>query len=222
MKLAIGLFGISYKENYEHWRLGRVTIDYRKSLENYRKYLFEYFESLGYQIDVYLATYDSKMINQLKHDYQPKEVRLIEHLYATGDLWYNLLVGRQSRHNCIKACLEMIINSQQAYDHILLTRFDLIFCKPLSSVSIDCNALNIVSILESREVICDNFYLFPGKYSQKLLTKLKERDGGSYEDNNYDYHAFEPLFLEVFPKINFMTNECRKAEYLSFYKIACY
>ena len=54
-KLALLLFGISYRE-YRHFGGRNMKIDYKISVENYKTFIFEYFESLGYEIDVFFAT----------------------------------------------------------------------------------------------------------------------------------------------------------------------
>ena len=70
-KLALLLFGISYRE-YFHWLSKRnVKIDYKKSLENYKTFIFEYFERLGYKIDVFFAT------NEIDNDEKRKIIRNI-------------------------------------------------------------------------------------------------------------------------------------------------
>jgi hypothetical protein len=52
-KIALILFGISYYENYKHWSGMKTIVDFRLSFENYKKFIYDYFINLGYNIDVY-------------------------------------------------------------------------------------------------------------------------------------------------------------------------
>jgi len=73
-KIALLLFGISYKENYQHFSGRKMKIDYKNSLENYNKFIFEYYKKLGYEIDVFISTNKHKNINNLIKDYKPKNI----------------------------------------------------------------------------------------------------------------------------------------------------
>ena len=44
-KIAILLYGISYLENFIHFKGRKLNIDYRNSIENYKEYLFEYYKN---------------------------------------------------------------------------------------------------------------------------------------------------------------------------------
>jgi hypothetical protein len=56
-KIALLLFGIS-KQKYTHWSYNNPVyyIDYENSFDNYQEYIFKYFESKGYSIDIYFST----------------------------------------------------------------------------------------------------------------------------------------------------------------------
>ena len=56
MKLALLLFGMS-KMEYNSHNNKKYFIDYEKSYDNYKKIIFDYFESIGYNIDVYFNLY---------------------------------------------------------------------------------------------------------------------------------------------------------------------
>ena len=55
MKLAVLFFGLS-KCHYHHHSHNIHFIDYEKSYENYKEFIFNYFKSKGYEIDVYFTT----------------------------------------------------------------------------------------------------------------------------------------------------------------------
>jgi hypothetical protein len=56
-KVALILFGISYEKNLNHWTGANYIIDFRKSFENYKKYIYNYFNNLGYEIDTYWSPF---------------------------------------------------------------------------------------------------------------------------------------------------------------------
>ena len=61
--------------------------------------------------------------------------------------------------------LSMILDEhhRQPFDAVLITRFDLRFNKSLDEVAISNQHLNLVSEMHYPGVVCDNFYLVPGK-----------------------------------------------------------
>ncbi len=149
MKTAICLFGISRQEYSRHGS----SIDYRKSLQNYRDYLFPYFLSKG-QVEIYLCTniVGEKELEELIQDYSPISIECIDNIY---DIY-------TSRNKKITSVVKKVLESKKIYDLICVTRFDLHFMEPLEKANLDLTRMNIVSILEEPTAICDNFYLFPG------------------------------------------------------------
>ena len=121
-KLALLLFGISYREHFHQWSKRNVKIDYKKSLENYKTFIFEYFEKLGYKIDVFFATneIDNDEKEKLLEIYKPVDCIFLEHANEKR-------TGRNEKfRNVIDLCVKHKDNN---YDHVLITRFDLLFQK---------------------------------------------------------------------------------------------
>lgn len=54
-RIAILLFGIS-KGKYKHFTGQECIIDYKKSYDNYQKYIFNYFREKDFKLDVYFTT----------------------------------------------------------------------------------------------------------------------------------------------------------------------
>ena len=74
MKLCFLLYGISYNDAYHNYYYNKdFIIDYRHSIDNYRKTIYKYFIDLSYDIDVYFCTnYSNEMIhNSLIEDFDP-------------------------------------------------------------------------------------------------------------------------------------------------------
>lgn len=159
MKFAVLLFGISKQQIYFSIRkrhTKKYSIDYEKSYENYKTFIFDYFENIGYAIDVYFTTnmLDDKNKEKICEKYKPVKCNFIEN---QG----NRIKNRNEKINNV---IDLCLNSRNTYDLILITRFDLDFQKKFDESNFDFDKFNIVSILEKPFMICDNFYLFPYKY----------------------------------------------------------
>ncbi len=198
MKFALCLFGIS-RQGVSH--LG-YTIDYRKSLTNYREKLLPYFLSRG-TVDIYICTntLTEEEKAELIRDYSPVSILCIP----------NVDCRCKSRNQKIRTVVSSVFN-QGEYDAICVTRFDLIFMDSLEDVPIDLTRMNIASVLESPSVICDNFYLFPGTMLQPFYETIRAFDG--------DFHYIQSsLESNLKQPIHFFKNEKVWVPGLSFYKL---
>jgi hypothetical protein len=102
------------------------------------------------------------------------------------------------------------IKKGEKYHHVLVTRFDIFFKKKLLPENLNFSEMNIYSILENSEVICDNFYLFPQSYLVKFTQLLKNvfdifRNKKEYIVPNYLHYIKE--YIEEDIPINFIKNE---------------
>jgi len=206
MKLAVLLFGMS-KMDYIHWYTKEIyIIDYEKSYENYKKFIFDFFENKGYDIDVYFTTnmLDDKNKKEICEKYKPIKYNCIE----------NGEDQTKSRNEKLNNVIDLCLNSGFTYDLILITRFDLLFQKEFDKSNIDFDKFNIVSILEYSNVICDNFYLFPYKYFQIFSNIVKQNLNVSF------HYIQEDLYNKLNIKsVNYILNENVNISSLSFYKI---
>jgi len=201
-KVALILFGISYEKNLNHWTGANYIIDFRKSFENYKKYIYNYFNNLGYEIDVYIGTniLDDNNLTDLLNMYKPIKYTMIKNEHH--------IISKNSK---ILAAIKCCLDSKIEYEDCIITRFDLLFQKDFTNFKIDLNRINIVSVLENPYVIDDNLYIFP----YKLLTKFYKL----VEDNQYNsFHFLEKQILKI-SEINYILNERKLVADLSFYKI---
>lgn len=205
MKLALILFGISKLDRHIHWWNRRTyEINYKNSLENYKKFIYNYFEKLGYEINVYfttniLSSHDKKEIIK---DYKPIKYSFIENNE-------NRHISRNSKF--ISAC-KLCKESKIKYDLYLITRFDLLFQIPFDKIEIDYQKINLVSQLEKPDLVCDNFYLLPHKYFDEFLNLLITK----YKKKSYHFIYRHKILHD---KIHFIKNEHKSIKHLSFYKI---
>ncbi len=204
MRLGLLLFGVSLEIN-KHWQYGTLySLDYNNSYDNYQKYIFEYFTKKGYDIDVYISTnkfINDKDVNELTEKYKPVKCSFIE---DREDIVL-------SRNKKLESVIDLCINEGNEYDLILITRFDLLFQKDFANSNIDFDKINIVSVLEKSNLICDNFYLFPYKYLIPYKKIIKKCSNINHRNIKKD--------LEKIDSINYILNENCDINELSFYKI---
>ena len=189
----------------KHWQYGTLySLDYNNSYDNYQKYIFEYFTKKGYDIDVYISTnkfINDKDVNELTEKYKPVKCSFIE---DREDIVL-------SRNKKLESVIDLCINEGNEYDLILITRFDLLFQKDFANSNIDFDKINIVSILEKTNLICDNFYLFPHKYLADFQKVIRKCANINRRNIKHD--------LEKITPINYILNENCHITELSFYKI---
>ena len=197
-KLALILFGLSYGVR-DHWHKRRYFIDYKVSYPNYKKFIFEYFESLGYEIDVFFCT---------NNDIPEEEKNKLIDLYKPVDYCFSSGWKNDKIYNAVNCCMK----SGKEYDHYLITRFDMEFKIPFNECNFDFNKFNMVSVLEKPEFLCDNFYFM----NKELFPKFKQVLGNNLRGN---HHKLGPQFEKVIGEINFVKNEKTRIPLLTFYKI---
>lgn len=206
-KIALLLFGISYTEQLNHWSGTTNRVDFRDSVDNYKKYIYHYFENLGYSIDVFIATnHVSKEIrDNIIHHYHPKKITF----HKNHD---NKHISRNTKIiNVMQNYFQYIRDTNVAYTACIITRFDLHFKIPFNRVRIDLSKINIVSQLETPKLICDNFYIIPRHIVSNFLVVLQSK-------KNVSHHHILPL-LTKFSSVNFMYNQRRYVADLDLYKI---
>ena len=193
LKCAVLIFGLHYKNNYQNWYFGKTNINYKYYINNIKN-LFCCFS----HVDYFLSTNKSEKTNELIKDYNAKE-------YNFNDLprWEKILIG-----------LKIIEKNKNNYDMIAITRFDIFFIMNLNNI--DINKLNIISILEAKHLICDNFYLFPTKYLNNFIEIFENIK--KYSNHNSLTHGLKNEFEKRFD-LNYIKNENKKVQHLSSYQL---
>jgi hypothetical protein len=148
--IAVGLFGISYKKDYNHWMGWKTNPDWRKT--NYRNTLHKILKDNNNNIDHFLSTYHHEDEEELLSDFKPKSYILNN--FDSGSWVYN-------RHCRFKETLNLF---DANYDYYIMTRFDLSFIiEELSRCQVESESINVTSkhgIGADTEVLCDSFYIF--------------------------------------------------------------
>ena len=221
-KIAICFFGLSKCKDGECRRNKKcMEIDHFKyNYDNYQEKIFDYFLGKGYKIDVYFSTNDTMNDidkNKLINAYKPINYNFIdENLFPVVPVRGPSPLKMASKHRKVENVLEMCLDSKIDYDLVLLTRFDLIFNDNFNESNIELDKFNIVSELESKHVICDNFYLVPFKYLREFLEIAKD-----YRTTLKGYHVMRgSIEKRLNTEINMIKNEKKPVLDLTFYKIS--
>lgn len=211
MNVAVGLFGISYLEKNVNWLRHWLVydIDFKKSVDNYQKYIFTHLKDEGYNVDTFISTYKSEDLGdldiQLNNAYSPKSLSICDYKISTktNNLSRNIIFSRLC-HN--------ILNSNTNYDFVILTRLDLNFLQKLSSVRIDLSKINVVHETDALNEFDDNFYIIPGGMFKEFVEVTNKYGMGGYDfqsewhingnDDCLSFHYILPQLKEVFG------NEC--------------
>jgi hypothetical protein len=207
--LALCFFGIHYNESYKLWMSQeKVTVDYRKSIENYRQTIFKlYEENSKYETDVYLSTYNSKILPELIKDFEPLDYYSVDKP-PTGSKAFVATGGYNREKN--ERILKFRDLIQKPYDWYLFTRFDLLFNLDFMNLHPDPNKINVLALLEREDAVCDNLYLIS-----------KEQIDFFYQcfEKNIDLYRHHVSFFNGIQNIHFLTNEAgRTAQDLDCYK----
>jgi len=202
-RIAILLSGIHYKTNHQNL-YGTISIDFRKFGPSIQERIFGYFAKTC-EIDTFVCTNKSAKLEELLEFYKP--VR-----YSVSD------GGRNQK--LVEVC-ELMTNyakeSGQTYDYVLWTRFDIRFLKEFTDNVIDLTKLNIISVLESEHLICDNFYLMPYRYVNQFVEIYKNIE--SYAQTSVNpQHSLKSVF-EKFFEVQYVWNEHRSVHELTSYRI---
>jgi hypothetical protein len=202
--MAICIAGLHWEENYKNpYREHNIKIDYNKYVKNIKTKIYKYFEK-DYQIDTFICTQHSNMIDNLIQTYNPTQC-----IFENKNHCFKKL-------KVLKVLQEQINNSSKNYDLVLLTRFDIYLLDDFTTTNINLNKLNIVSILEHDRVCDDNLFIFPIPYL-KPITRILENQLSKY--SNPDAIHYLKNSFENQLDINYIKNEFVKVSFLTFYKL---
>eukprot|EP00746_Dinoflagellata_sp_MGD_P054090 gnl/MRDRNA2_/MRDRNA2_23709_c0_seq1.p1 gnl/MRDRNA2_/MRDRNA2_23709_c0~~gnl/MRDRNA2_/MRDRNA2_23709_c0_seq1.p1 ORF type:complete len:560 (+),score=72.16 gnl/MRDRNA2_/MRDRNA2_23709_c0_seq1:147-1682(+) len=206
-RAAVIFFGLAYLDNATHWDLkGKMRIDYRWSLNNYRRRIFDYLHNEGFVTDVFLCTQSSILDDSLVQDYKPVKYMLLQEGNDTA-----ARSPEQAKFEKLKHAISLCLNHKVSYTRVIITRFDLIFKEEFRSSGMKWDSLNIVSMLEQENFIDDNFYAMPFEMLACFHT-IVEQVGDNYLDGGGPGIALHSALAEFEgiigkDKINFIKNE---------------
>lgn len=161
MNIAICLRGIHYEQSDIR------NVNYKKSLLNFEKFIFDNLKENGNNTYTYITTYHTELENELINDFKPNNIILNN--YNINDSIYTIYLTQYIE------IIDMVINDELKlgikYDSIIIFRFDLIFFKYINEMNIDYNKFNICMKHSSGNADAD-FWIIPRHYLEKFRTIL--------------------------------------------------
>jgi hypothetical protein len=178
LNTAIGLFGIHYVANLNHWMGWNHTVDYSHCLENNQRTVFNHYNS-----SFYSSTYFSEKVNNLIEDFNFKHLKL-KHIVNKKEANY------RSKNTSVKETVKLILEDNINYDVVILMRYDMIFHQDITDLNIDYKKINMLCQNKCGYVhdFCDDsFYLMPFNKLQYFYDTIDKIDinKSSHEYNRY-------------------------------------
>lgn len=173
--VGICLFGMSYQERYLHWAQGFKLVDYRISLQNYRDKIFSRID----QYDVFCSTYNHKLINTLKNDFNTTNVLISNETPIAG-----LETASKLQRNKMIGNFEPVLKNT-SHEWYLFTRFDLLFNFHFDELILDKHKINVLAFLESDNLICDNFYVVHRNLLPTFFKYINQKQQTNRHDVNF-------------------------------------
>jgi hypothetical protein len=186
-KVAVGLFGIHYKESFIHWAGWTANVDFRKTYDNNKSVLFDQLDTTFFS-----ATYFSPILNELIDAFSFKKLKLSN--LDNTDVHHTF----KKRNKIFLDTIRLILEDDANYDYVLLTRYDLIFREnPFkltnnSKVNLICKA----AWGENHDLVDDNFYFMPYNLLSNFYDTLKDIDLSTCPHEFHKYYKDFHFMLE--------------------------
>lgn len=199
-KIAILISGLHYYKNYKHWSGKVFDIDFRHYFKNIKENIYDYFGK-ECEIDTFICTQESEIIDQLLKYYQPI---LCE--FCDG----NRLAKTKK---VIEIFQKYVKESKKKYKYICITRFDIYFINKLNHLQF--NKFNVATVNDKISLIDDNFYFFPFEYLDKVLFSLNDLKNINIRTSMHNLKKY----FEKKMKVNYIKNDVTVVNNSSFYTL---
>ena len=219
MKIAILLRGITYIENYTHGN-NTYSIDFHDTYKSFIDKIINPYIELGYDIDIFIITYDSKYKDDILNIYKP--VKYIFNDFNTtngrlpGDIGARILLHQWKNGINLIETYELESNIQ--YDFYIITRPDLYFYEKITDINIDYMCVNLLFFHMNGHIFSseDNWIGFPNSKKNIIKESIILQD----EINNTDTtHAIGRHLINKGETINYLYGEKGDGAYdYPFYK----
>jgi hypothetical protein len=166
MKVAVGLFGIHYVGNLNHWMGWKHGVDYRETYHNQFTHIYS-----NHEVKYYSATYYSDIQTELMDDYNFTSITFseIDNSSETNQ-WVK-------RSKAFKNTIKLILEDKSDCDLVILSRYDLHFKESFHSLDIDFNKVNFLCgarWAEDSDLVDDNFYCIPKHLLQSFYDTIEK------------------------------------------------
>lgn len=184
MRFALLLRGIAFCGNYRHPSKNIMMIDYKKSIENYKDYIFK-----NNNVDVFYHTYYSGGLNigELNAYLNPKaysitmdhEDKSIPNVHKYQSSVYSLM-------SVLNLFNSYVLTNKCEYDYIIVTRFDLLFKLNIDQLILEKDTFMISCMTENPRLMDDNFFMSGPELFKKFLYILCFRDNSKMLHFDYE------------------------------------
>lgn len=193
------MFGIHYQEQLQHW-MGWITkVNYKSVLQNNSTHLFSKFIPTFFS-----ATYFSPMVSELIEDFNFRTLKL----KTVNNVGSNVLEESfRIRNTIFLDTAQLILDSNETYDYVLLTRYDLFFkYSPLTTIDTDkITLLCRAKWGTAEDLVDDNFYFMP--YSKlKFFCEIVWNIPVTVSSHTYE-HYFPPTEFSYVVEGKFYSHE---------------
>lgn len=176
LNLTIGLFGIHYNPNYRHWMNWNIHVDWKRSLQNNRNFLYG-----DNEIKMYSATYFSSKIDELNNDFYFHKLLLKE---FNTDKPPSL-----SRNETFLDTLHLLKDTDTS---VIMTRYDLLWnTNPLHMIR-EWDKINVICGAkwgDDHDLVDDNFYYIPNHLLQDFTIMVEN----NLENHSHTWHKYIPM-----------------------------
>lgn len=177
MKLAIILRGISYYDNLNIKVSNSETVDFQECIDSMNTNLIVPLKEVFDEIDFFIVTYASSKLNEVVDTLKPRDAMIYP---ASTILVYRHRITVKLMIDCLT-----VIEPYEEYDHILMTRFDLFFYRPLDLSKINFDKFNFGWKGEIGQ--CDDsFWLFRRKHIPSMKQYLNNDNFGGNSCHDYN------------------------------------
>jgi hypothetical protein len=169
--LALILRGISYYNNPKIEVSKSSTVNYKNCLESVRENLIKPLKTIFEKIDIFIVTYDSEILSDLRNDFQPIDQKIYPIQF----------IAKVDRETVVQFQMLDAVKLIEPYDYkyVLITRFDLYYYNSLNIKDINLEKFNFGWVADVGQAD-DNFLLFNKK---KYLHQLKNY----FSQNSYPH-----------------------------------
>jgi hypothetical protein len=172
MKIAIGLKGIHYWENFVTNDGRKYNIDFNNYVNGFMHYIVNNLKQNNHKVDIYISTYNTEKQVSMLETYNPVDCIMVQNNDSTKTAQSRSFPSQNKHYANI---ISMIQKNSTKYDLIILTRFDIYIFKLVYDMNIDYNKINFV--FQHANGNCDdNFIVFPTNMINTFLEAIKHTD----------------------------------------------
>jgi hypothetical protein len=188
MHIAICIKGVHYMNGENNW-----YIDYEKQINNFYEMIVNPLKIDGNIIDIFLSTYQSNKLDNLKDSYKTNEVYIQEFNIdeCRFDAQYK---HHMTLYNNVK---KYSLKNNIQYDLIITTRFDLEMNHHITKIQLKYDTFNI-SFKQPYGDADDCLWVFPGNDIDIVISALEHM-----RSENKQLHKIESYYTK---KINFLVS----------------